>query len=64
MLFRSARYWIGADYPDEPTETGLLHWVQANEVLSLKQVGPVAYSEGVRMANRIYAGRKVEKEER
>lgn len=60
----TARYWIGADYPDEPTETGLLHWVQANEVLSLKQVGPVAYSEGVRMANRIYAGRKVEKEER
>lgn len=59
-----ARYWIGADSPDAETYTGSLSWVDAKEkTLALKDVGPVAYSEGMRMASAIYAARVVEKTE-
>lgn len=59
-----ARYWIGSGTPDEPTETGELLWVDSKErPLSAFAAGPVAYSEGMRMASLIYAGRKVEKSE-
>ncbi len=59
-----ARYWIGAEYPEEETWTGELLWVDDKEQsIPLAEVGPVAHSEGVRMASRVYAGRKVEKEE-
>ncbi len=58
-----ARFWIGSDSPDAPTETGSLLWVDERERgLPLANVGPVAFSEGMRMASAIYAARVVEKE--
>jgi len=58
-----ARYWIGADSPDSETYTGDLSWVDGRErLIKLADVGPVAYSEGVRMASAIYAARVVDKE--
>lgn len=58
-----ARYWIGADSPDGETYTGDLTWVDGREhALKIAEVGPVAFSEGVRMASAIYAARVVEKE--
>ncbi|MFN8609208.1 MAG: DUF4132 domain-containing protein [Vulcanimicrobiota bacterium] len=58
-----ARYWIGAGNPDEESWTGNLCWVDAREnSLSAHQAGTVAYSEGMRMASQIYAGRVLEKE--
>lgn len=59
-----ARYWIGADSPDAETYTGALLWVDERErVIPLAGVGPVAFSEGMRMASAIYAARAVEKKE-
>ncbi len=59
-----ARYWIGAEYPEGETWTGELLWVDERERgLKRADVGAVAFSEGMRMASAIYAGRKVEKEE-
>jgi hypothetical protein len=59
-----ARLWIGADHPEAETETGELLWVDARErQLTLAEVGPVAYSEGMRMASLVYAGRVQEEEE-
>ncbi|MBI3272405.1 MAG: DUF4132 domain-containing protein [Planctomycetes bacterium] len=56
-----ARFWIGADSPEMETATGDLLWVDERErVLRLREVGPVAWSEGVRMAGAIYAARVVE----
>ncbi len=56
-----ARYWLGADDPSWETWTGELIWVDQQEChLSLGQVGPVTWSEGVRMASLIYAGRAAE----
>ncbi|MDO5067923.1 MAG: DUF4132 domain-containing protein [Propionibacteriaceae bacterium] len=59
----TARYWIGADYPEAETVTGDLHWTVADQVVPVAEVGPLAYSEGVRMAAHIFAGRTVAKEE-
>lgn len=59
-----ARYWIGADSPESETYTGQLSWVDGRERgLKLADVGPVAFSEGMRMAAAIYAARVVEKQE-
>jgi hypothetical protein len=59
-----ARYWIGADRPDAEAHTGQLAWVDDRErVLPLPSVGPVAFSEGMRMASAIYAARVVDKPE-
>ncbi len=59
-----ARYWIGADSPDAETYTGQLSWVDGRERgLKLGEIGPVAFSEGMRMASSIYAARVVEKQE-
>ncbi len=59
-----ARFWIGADSPDSETYTGQLSWVDQRERgLKLSEVGPVAFSEGMRMASSIYAARVVEKKE-
>jgi hypothetical protein len=53
-----ARYWIGADAPDAEGETGDLIWVGAGgRQVPLAELGPVAYSEGMRMAAAVYAGR-------
>ena len=60
-----ARYWIGSDAPDWETETGPLVWVDDDErVLKLTEIGPVAWSEGVRMAELVHAGRKNTEEEK
>jgi hypothetical protein len=57
-----ARYWIGADAPDVEAYTGDLSWVDGRErTLKLGDVGPVAFSEGMRMASAIWAGRVVDK---
>lgn len=57
-----ARYWIGADAPDAETRTGPLSWVDPGERgLPIAAVGPVAFSEGMRMASAIYAARVVDR---
>lgn len=59
-----ARYWIGADSPEAETRTGSLSWVDHREHgLPIAAVGPVAFSEGMRMASAIYAARVVEKQD-
>ncbi|SIO62722.1 protein of unknown function [Singulisphaera sp. GP187] len=58
-----ARYWIGDDSPESETYTGELIFVGGDQKpLRIAEVGRVTFSEGVRMASRIYAKRKVEKE--
>jgi uncharacterized protein DUF4132 len=58
-----ARYWIGADAPDAETRTGALSWVDSQERgLAIAAVGPVAFSEGMRMASAIYAARVVDQQ--
>jgi hypothetical protein len=59
-----ARYWIGADSPDYETYTGELLFTDERErSVPIKEVGPVAFSEGMRMASAIYAKRVVKKED-
>ena len=56
-----AQFWVGSDSPDMAAETGDLGWVdEQNRPLTLAEVGPVAWSEGARMAARIHAGRVVD----
>lgn len=56
-----ARFWVGSGNPEYRTEVGPLVWVDADgSTLSLGQVGKVAYSEGVRMASMVFAGRKTQ----
>lgn len=58
-----ARCWLGFDGPDGEAETGPLLWVDRHtKVVRLGDVGPVPWSEGVRMAARIYAGRVTSEE--
>ena len=53
-----ARYWLGADDPFWEAWTGDLVWVDGRErQLTLAEVGPVAWSEGIRMASLVHAGR-------
>lgn len=59
-----AAYWLGDDYPDTETLTGSLEWRDAaGRRLPLAEVGPVAWSEGERMAALVYAGRVVVSDE-
>jgi hypothetical protein len=59
-----ARYWVGADAPEAETWTGDLIFVDSDQKpIPICDVGPVTFSEGVRMASQIYAKRKVEKQE-
>ena len=56
-----ARFWIGSNHPENETWTGELRWTLADgTALALTEVGPVAWSEGMRMAAAIHAGRVVE----
>lgn len=56
-----ASVWIGEPYWDGDMETGDLTWSDAaGHSLRLTDVGPVAYSEGMRMAAALHAGRNVE----
>jgi hypothetical protein len=53
-----ARYWIGSDVPTTTSVTGNLVWVgRDGQSLALCELGKVTYSEGMRMAARIYAAR-------
>ncbi|WP_405800123.1 DUF4132 domain-containing protein [Streptomyces sp. NBC_01506] len=55
-----ASVWIGEPYWDGDSETGDLSWsVLDGRSLRLREVGPVAWSEGMRMAAALYAGRTV-----
>ena len=59
-----ARFWIGDDHPEMETYTGELIFVDSDQKpLKIAEIGRVTFSEGVRMASRIYAKRKVEKQE-
>ncbi|MEU3049995.1 DUF4132 domain-containing protein [Streptomyces sp. NPDC006984] len=56
-----AAVWIGEPYWDDDTETGALQWRDADgRILRLRDVGPVAWSEGMRMAAALHAGRIIE----
>ncbi|GAA3042018.1 hypothetical protein Aglo01_29020 [Actinokineospora globicatena] len=57
-----ARFWVGADqYPESEAWTGELWWTRPDgTTVPLAEVGPVAWSEGTRMASAIHAGRAVE----
>jgi hypothetical protein len=56
-----ARSWVGADDPSWETETGDLIFAGSDgSIIPLAQVGPVAWSEGMRMAASLYAGRVIE----
>ncbi len=53
--------WVGADDPSVEAYTGDLTFVDAGgATVPLADVGPVAWSEGTRMAAALYAGRVVE----
>ncbi|MFI2210758.1 DUF4132 domain-containing protein [Streptomyces sp. NPDC020141] len=55
-----AAFWLGSDYPDADTHTGDLEWRDKDgRRLPLAEVGPVAWSEGERMAALVHAGRVV-----
>lgn len=55
-----ARVWVGADDPYSATATGALEFADGSgRRVKLGEVGPVAWSEGVRMAAALYAGRTV-----
>ncbi|WP_371478580.1 DUF4132 domain-containing protein [Kitasatospora sp. NBC_00315] len=59
-----ARLWVGDYYEYDECETGSLSWTGPDgSVLPLGEVGPVAWSEGMRMAAGLYAGRTTEGEE-
>ncbi|BCJ73943.1 hypothetical protein CS0771_34870 [Catellatospora sp. IY07-71] len=59
-----ARFWIGSDDPYYETETGdLVFTDRKGTALELGGIGPVAWSEGNRMAAALYAGRVVKQEE-
>lgn len=58
-----ARFWIGADQaPETEAISGELLWTADDETVPVRNVGPIAYSEGVRMATHIHAGRTIEEE--
>lgn len=53
-----ARYWLGEGDPLYETTTGDLYWVDGRQrTLEIAAVGPVAFSEGMRMASAIYGKR-------
>ncbi|MEU6992262.1 DUF4132 domain-containing protein [Streptomyces sp. NPDC046465] len=58
-----AAYWLGDDYPESETRTGALEWrTVGGRRVPLGEVGPVAWSEGVRMAALVHAGRVLKNE--
>jgi hypothetical protein len=63
-----ARFWIGADDPMSEAYTENLVWVSSSAdgtetTLSVRDVPPIAFSEGMRMASALYGKRKIEKKE-
>ncbi|MEU3777541.1 DUF4132 domain-containing protein [Streptomyces sp. NPDC032472] len=56
-----AAVWIGEPYYDDTTTTGALSWHDEHgRAVPLAEVGPVAWSEGMRMAAALHAGRTIE----
>jgi hypothetical protein len=54
-----ARVWLGDFFEGDGTETGPLQWCGADgKPLPLGGIGAVAWSEGMRMAAALYAGRR------
>ncbi|MEV4177295.1 DUF4132 domain-containing protein [Nonomuraea sp. NPDC049709] len=59
--FAEAAVWIGEPYWEDEVRTGNLTWHdQEGRSLPAAEVGPVAWSEGMRMAAALHAGRQVE----
>lgn len=59
-----ARFWLGGDDAMDETMTEGLMWVDASgDTILVKDVPPIAFSEGMRMASAIYGKRAVEKKE-
>lgn len=59
-----ASVWIGEPYWDEDSETGALTWNDEDgSALRPADIGPVAWSEGMRMAAALYAGRVIEEKD-
>jgi hypothetical protein len=59
-----ARYEIGDGDPMDSTTTGNLTWVDDKQrPIAVVDVPPIAFSEGMRMAGKIFAKRKLEKED-
>jgi hypothetical protein len=59
-----ATVWVGAGEPSGSTETGELTFTDPQgQAVDAGTVGPIAWSEGMRMAAGLYAGRVVPKEE-
>ena len=59
-----ARFWVGADSPEYETWTGELIFTDERErSVPIRDVGPVTYSEGMRMASAIYAKRVVKEDD-
>ncbi|RBM24086.1 DUF4132 domain-containing protein [Streptomyces sp. PT12] len=60
-----ARVWLGEYEGSERTETGPLSWnTPEGRALRLADIGPVAWSEGMRMAAALHAGRDTEEDVR
>lgn len=60
--FVEARYDLGDGDGMSETTTGNLNWVDDKQrPLAIADVPPIAFSEGMRMAQQIYAKRKIEK---
>ncbi|WP_308194517.1 DUF4132 domain-containing protein [Micromonospora cabrerizensis] len=58
-----ASVWIGEGDPLYETETGPVHFTgPEGEAVALAAVGPVAWSEGMRMAANLHAGRIVDED--
>ncbi|WP_328534998.1 DUF4132 domain-containing protein [Micromonospora zamorensis] len=56
--------WVGSDHPENEAETGSLVFSDGTGTYRpLTAVGPVAWSEGMRMAAALYAGRVLETSE-
>jgi len=59
-----ARFWLGGEDPMEEAVTESLAWVDdAGDSVLVRDVPPIAFSEGMRMASAIYGRRVVEKKE-
>jgi len=60
-----ARFELGGYDPDDEAITEALSWVdEQGETILVKDVPPIAFSEGMRMASAVYGKRVVEKKER
>jgi hypothetical protein len=60
----SATVWVGTGDPNYETETGDLSFADARgQSVEVAKVGPITWSEGMRMSAALYAGRVVKQED-